>query len=444
MPALRHLLHRPRPRPGRAGRRHRRRAEHEALPRRGARDGRRHRALVRVADHWAPDRARPLAARDTGDAGHVRHAHRDHLGRPLPAPGPDTPQTEGERPGPGRAINPAGRSACRPGRLDGGRIRAPPDAGGLQHRPGRGRPAFHLRGRPGRRARQRAAEGLHAHRGSAGPELRVVQGDRVRVTLVNHLPDRTSIHWHGLRLPDAEDGVAGITQNAVRPGGSYVYEFVATDVGTYWYHSHQDTYYQLPRGLFGSLMVLPRGGVAESRDYTLVVHTGADGSSVAINGSHRLHLDAAPGDTVRLRIVNANDPPLDGSPIRPALLGAGYRVVALDGHDLNAPQVIGPERIPVGMGQRADLVFTMPPSGEVELAGLIHHTPGNPFATEPVSPVTIGDGPAPTAVKLDSLPRFDLTTYGAAAPDPIADATAFDVTREIGLGGSPAFYNGTY
>src|SRR5438270_176128 len=178
--------------------------------------------------------------------------------------------------------------------------------------------------------------------------------------------------------------------------------------------------------------------------YTLVVHTGADGSSVAINGSHRLHLDAAPGDTVRLRIVNANDPPLDGSPIRPALLGAGYRVVALDGHDLNAPQEIGPERIPLGMGQRADLVFTMPPSGEVELAGLIHHTPGNPFPTEPVSPVTLGDGPAPTAVKLDSLPRFDLTTYGAAARDPLADATAFDVTREVGLGGSPAFYNGTY
>ena len=277
-----------------------------------------------------------------------------------------------------------------------------------------------------------------------GPELRVVQGDRVRVTLVNHLPDRTSIHWHGLRLPDAEDGVAGITQNAVRPGSSYVYEFVANDVGTYWYHSHQDALYQLPRGLFGSLVVLARGGVAESRDYTLVVHTGADGSSVAINGSHRLHLDAAPGDTVRLRIVNANDPPLDGSPIRPVLLGAGYRVVALDGHDLNAPQEIGPERIPLGMGQRADLVFTMPSGGEVELAGLIQHTPGNPFATEPVSPVTIGDGPTPAAVKLDSLPRFDLTTYGAAAPDPIADATAFDVTREIDLGGSPTFYNGTY
>ncbi len=277
-----------------------------------------------------------------------------------------------------------------------------------------------------------------------GPELHVTHGDRVRVTLVNHLPDPTSIHWHGLRLPDAADGVAGITQNAVRPGGTYVYEFVANDVGTYWFHSHQDTYYQLPKGLFGALVVAPRGGVAESRDYSLVVHTLADGSNIGVNGYRHLHLDAAPGETVRLRIVNANDPPFDGSPIRPALLGARYRVVALDGHDLNGPQEMEPERIPLGMGQRADLVFTMPSSGAVELAGLIEPKPGNPFSTELVSPVTIGDGPAPAAVKVDSLPRFDLTSYGEPAPDPVAAATGFDVTREIKLGGAPTFYNGTY
>jgi energy-converting hydrogenase Eha subunit A len=66
-----------------------------------------------------------------------------------------------------------------------------------------------------------------------GPELRVNQGDRVRITLVNHLPASTSIHWHGLRLPNAEDGVAGLTQDAVPPGGTYTYEFVVKDPGTY-------------------------------------------------------------------------------------------------------------------------------------------------------------------------------------------------------------------
>jgi len=92
-----------------------------------------------------------------------------------------------------------------------------------------------------------------------GPVLRVNQGDRVRVTLRNHLPVATTIHWHGVFVPNADDGVAGVTQNAVPSGQSYVYEFVARDPGTYWYHSHQDTSNQLPRGLYGSLVVLPTG-----------------------------------------------------------------------------------------------------------------------------------------------------------------------------------------
>src|SRR5207245_1056004 len=74
-----------------------------------------------------------------------------------------------------------------------------------------------------------------------GPELRVKTGDRVIVTLVNHLPGATSIHWHGIIVPNAMDGVAGITQDAVKPGGTFTYEFVANEAGTYWYHSHQDT-----------------------------------------------------------------------------------------------------------------------------------------------------------------------------------------------------------
>jgi len=266
-----------------------------------------------------------------------------------------------------------------------------------------------------------------------GPELRVTQGDRVRVTLVNRLPDSTSIHWHGIRLPNAEDGVSGVTQNAVRPGSSYVYEFIAGDVGTYWYHTHQDTLYQLPLGLYGPLVVMPRAGIAEHRDYTLTAHWSPDGT-ILVNGSRSLHLDATPGETVRLRIVNAvNEGLFGGNPIRPVLLGARYRVVALDGHDLNGPQEIGPERIQLGMGQRADLAFTMPPSGAVELAGLAGS-----------SRVVIGDGPMPAAVKVDSLRVFDLTAYGEPAPDPVADAGSFDVTRDLELAGAPAFYNGTY
>src|SRR5215211_2348143 len=72
-----------------------------------------------------------------------------------------------------------------------------------------------------------------------GPELRVRQGDLVEVTLVNRdVEPGVTIHWHGVDLPNAEDGVAGVTQDAVPPGGSYVYRFRINEPGTYWYHSH--------------------------------------------------------------------------------------------------------------------------------------------------------------------------------------------------------------
>ncbi|MGH3361687.1 MAG: multicopper oxidase domain-containing protein, partial [Nocardioides sp.] len=72
---------------------------------------------------------------------------------------------------------------------------------------------------------------------SPGPELRATQGDLVEVTLVNeNVASGTTLHWHGIDVPNAADGVAGVTQDAVAPGESYVYRFVAEQVGTYWYH----------------------------------------------------------------------------------------------------------------------------------------------------------------------------------------------------------------
>jgi FtsP/CotA-like multicopper oxidase with cupredoxin domain len=285
--------------------------------------------------------------------------------------------------------------------------------------------------------------------GSApGPELRVTQGDRVQVTLINHLPVATTIHWHGMRLPNAEDGVAGITQDAVPPGQSFTYEFVARDAGTYWYHSHQNTEEQIGRGLFGALVVEPPAGhVAEDRDYTLVFHSADAGHGVAINGvTGDLQLAARSGERVRLRLIDAVAPDMDGGPQTPVLFGAPYEVVALDGHDLNAPQLLGPERLPLGMGQRAGLVFTMPPSGAVRL--LDGQLKGQPSALERVSPsasaaatVTIGDGQPPTATDPQLVPVFDATTYGAPVPDPVASAPS-DATYPIVLDKHPGFRDG--
>src|SRR5215472_5601762 len=150
-------------------------------------------------------------------------------------------------------------------------------------------------------------QGAWAYNGTVpGPELRVTQGHRVRVTLVNHLPDSTSIHWHGINVPNAMDGVAGITQDAVPPGGSFTYDFIASEPGTYWYHSHQDTTNQIPKGLFGSLVVEPNvSAIPTQRDYSLIIHTLPNADAVVVNGSANLHLDANPGDTVRLRLIDA-------------------------------------------------------------------------------------------------------------------------------------------
>jgi FtsP/CotA-like multicopper oxidase with cupredoxin domain len=286
-----------------------------------------------------------------------------------------------------------------------------------------------------------------AYNGSVpGPELRVTQGDRVRVTLVNHLPAATSIHWHGLSVPNAEDGVSGITQDAVPTGGTFTYEFVANDAGTYWYHSHQDTSRQLIDGLVGAIVVEPRQGlVATQHDYAVLVHELPDASGIEVNGTSNLHLDAAPGDTVRLRLISAFEPESisDLNPLTPVLVGAPYKVSALDGHDLNQPQDLGPEHIAMAIGQRVDLVFTMPASGSVQLRGLTGSAPFFSFgAKRPQATVTIGDGPAPAAINLASLPRFDLTSYGVPAPDRVADAGHFDVFQQIVLRGGPGFRDG--
>ncbi|MTT32580.1 multicopper oxidase domain-containing protein [Terrilactibacillus sp. BCM23-1] len=107
--------------------------------------------------------------------------------------------------------------------------------------------------------------------GSApGPEIRVKKGEKIRVTLKNDLPSPVSIHWHGYPVPNNMDGVPNVTQDAVAPGKSFTYEFTASKVGTYWYHSHEDSVNQVDRGLYGALVVEdPKDNY--DKDYTLML-----------------------------------------------------------------------------------------------------------------------------------------------------------------------------
>jgi FtsP/CotA-like multicopper oxidase with cupredoxin domain len=93
---------------------------------------------------------------------------------------------------------------------------------------------------------------------SPGPTIEVVEGDRLRLFVTNRLPERTSMHWHGQRLPNGMDGVAGLTQPAIPPGKTFVYEFVASRAGTFMYHPHADEMTQMAMGMMGSWVTHPK------------------------------------------------------------------------------------------------------------------------------------------------------------------------------------------
>lgn len=255
-----------------------------------------------------------------------------------------------------------------------------------------------------------------------GPEIRVTQGDLVEVALRNKdVAEGVTLHWHGYDVPNGEDGVAGVTQDAVPPGSSFTYRLRADDVGTYWYHSHQRSSVTVPRGLYGSLVVVARDAPAEL-DLVLPVHTV--GESVLLGGSDQPAQTTAPaGSAVRLRLVNTDD-----VPNRLAVAGAEYRVVAVDGRDVVGPTPVTGHPIRLPAGGRVDVALTMP-AGPVTVA-----VEGAPRARMSLSPPGVAAGGSPDFAAVD----LDLLGYGTPTvdgTDPVARtrATAADVDRTLVL-----------
>ncbi|MGH7281170.1 MAG: multicopper oxidase family protein, partial [Polyangiaceae bacterium] len=105
-----------------------------------------------------------------------------------------------------------------------------------------------------------------------GPTIEVVEGDRVRLFVTNKLPERTSMHWHGVLLPNGMDGVAGLVQPHIEPGETYVYEFTLRQHGTLMYHPHSDEMVQMALGMMGFFIVHPRVGERVDRDFAIMLH----------------------------------------------------------------------------------------------------------------------------------------------------------------------------
>lgn len=288
-----------------------------------------------------------------------------------------------------------------------------------------------------------------------GPPLTAEQGDLIEVRLRNaDITSGVTLHWHGYDVPSGEDGVPGLTQEAVPPGGEFVYRFVAEQVGTYWYHTHEVSDIGVRMGLYGALVVTPKGAAPTGLDLTLPVHT-LGGVLVTGDRDQPLVKQAAPGTPVRLRLINT-----DSTPHRFTLAGTPYRLVAVDGTDLNGPGTLGKTGLRLAAGGRYDLAFTMPsgpavlkiddrtdsvrlvPEGASTPAAGANTTAGASAAAESAS-ATADAGAVPAAdSQTADWPELDLTRYGAPAPTPYTSRSRFDRDFTLVLDRGLALTNG--
>ncbi len=110
-----------------------------------------------------------------------------------------------------------------------------------------------------------------------GPTIEAIEGDRVRILVTNHLKEWTTIHWHGLILPNGMDGIGGLNQPHIKPGETFAYEFVLKQAGTHMYHPHADEMVQMAFGMMGFFIIHPKAGEAEpvDRDFAIMLHNWA-------------------------------------------------------------------------------------------------------------------------------------------------------------------------
>ncbi|WP_164659069.1 multicopper oxidase family protein [Tropicibacter sp. Alg240-R139] len=204
-----------------------------------------------------------------------------------------------------------------------------------------------------------------------GPLIRLPQGQRMTRKLLNQLPTPTSVHWHGVRVPNVMDGVPGMTQDAVQTGGDFTYTFTPPDAGTFWYHSHHQSSEQVARGLYGVLIVDETEPPDVDHDLTVVLddwrltqegaisddfdrphdwtHAGRLGNFIHAVTSPQV-TSVARNARLRLRLINvATDRIMEIS-----LIGLEGKIVAFDGMPLLKPQK--PERLFLGPAQRVDLI----------------------------------------------------------------------------------------
>jgi FtsP/CotA-like multicopper oxidase with cupredoxin domain len=265
-----------------------------------------------------------------------------------------------------------------------------------------------------------------------GPEIRVRQGDRLRVVVENRLGESTTVHWHGVRVPNAMDGVPELTQKPIAAdGGTFVYEFDLPDAGTYWYHPHQRSFEQVGRGLSGALIVEERNPIAVDRDVVWVLddwrlkpdasisgdfgnmfdisHNGRVGNTVSVNGRVPTSFQVRAGERIRLRLINVANARIFGLEFR----GHTPQIIALDGQPVE-PHAPEGSRVVLGPAMRADLVLDMrgAPGATTEVIDsfyprLAYKLLDLAYTSEP--PIRNRPPDTPIALPANTMPEPDLT-----------------------------------
>ena len=233
-----------------------------------------------------------------------------------------------------------------------------------------------------------------------GPRLHFTQGDRVRINVHNHLPESTTVHWHGLILPNVVDGAAMITQEPIEHGSLYRYEFTATQSGTYFYHSHDHVDRQQALGLYGAMIIdpaQPDASLAADHEYTLMLQEwllregltypampmdGGQPNYFTINGKAYPATDTIEmkvGETLKVRFIGSSNGFIHPMHIH----GGPFKVVARDGNTLPPAARFDTDTVNVGPGQRYDVIWTAQQPGKWLIHCHIgHHTTNNNTETD--------------------------------------------------------------
>ncbi|PBB19848.1 DUF4396 domain-containing protein [Mesorhizobium sp. WSM4313] len=228
-----------------------------------------------------------------------------------------------------------------------------------------------------------------------GPRIHIRQGDRVRINVTNTLPEETTVHWHGLILPNQMDGPAEITQAPIEPGQTYSYEFTATQHGTYFYHPHAKPDRTQALGLYGALIIDPANPadeVAADHDYVIelqewLVREGLTYPSMPMDGgmpnfftingkaypsTDTIHMKV--GETLKVRFIGTNNGFIHPMHIH----GGPFEVVARDGETIPVAARFLADTVNVGPGQRYDIVWTARRPGKWLIhCHIPHHTTNN-------------------------------------------------------------------